>query len=121
MRSPETWPFEVYFTPAFEQFGADQWLFVGQPQEPEGVVFEEADETRTLSKAGGSPFSAQEVQWMLDPLRMHTYFKLDQSLNTMSVEDKGSSYIVSLVAAVDDGHINHVVIGIDLVMAHTTV
>lgn len=121
MSSPGTWPFEVFFTPAFEQFGADQWLFVGQPQEPEGVVFEETDKTRTLSKTSGSPFSTEEVQWMLDPLRMDQYFRLDQGLNTMPVEDKGSSYVVSLVAVVDDGHINHVVVDIDLVLAHISV
>ncbi|MBP9782546.1 MAG: hypothetical protein KBC50_02335 [Candidatus Pacebacteria bacterium] len=100
----EVWPHEVFAT---EEFMA-MMKFSGSPKRPEfkgekeGGIFK-------LFKVDGTHFSFDEVQWMLDPLRMSGFFKLDQSLNRFLVSDgRGKSWLVDVIAVVDDGHINYI-------------
>lgn len=103
----EVWPHEVFAT---EEFMA-MMKFSGSPQKPD-FKLEEENGVIKLFKADSTHFSMQEMEWMLDPLRMKEFFRLNQSLNLFLVSDeRGKSWLIDVIAVVDDGHINYVQIG----------
>lgn len=107
----EVWPHEVFAT---EEFMA-MMKFSGSPQKPD-FNLEEEDGVIKLFKADSTHFSMQEMEWMLDPLRMKEFFRLDQSLNRFLVSDgHEKSWVIDVIAVVDDGHINFIQIDATLI------
>ncbi len=100
----EVWPYEIFAT---EEFMA-MMKFSGSPQKPD-FDREEEDGIFKLIKVNTEHFSFNEAEWMLDPLRMAEFFRLNQSPNRFLVSDgHGKSWRVEVIAVVDDGHINYI-------------
>ena len=104
------WPFDVYPTDSFEDVLVLMSLS-GPATRPSEMVVESGAGVRALLKKDGTNFSLEELKWMLDPLRAVEYFVFDQQLDEFVVQSSdGKLWTVEVVAVVDDGHINHLVV-----------
>lgn len=104
------WPFNVYPTDSFDDVLVLMNLS-GLATEPSEMVVKQGKGVRTLLKKDETNFSLNELKWMLDPLRAVKYFVFDQKLDELVVQSSdGKLWTVEVVAVVDDGHINHLVV-----------